>query len=92
MSSSKGNPSNKMGWYKSMEAKLNRTDKLKAAAAKVAEGGESKVQLPTVKNEQNKPAAVQLFEQLVAQAKIDRQRRLDKEASKQKQKAQEKKA
>ena len=89
MSSSKGDPSNKCGWYKSMCAKLKHENRLWEAAMKMAEGGKANVTLPTIKNEKQKPAKVQLFERYIEEAKVERKRRLDKESKKQQQKKEE---
>lgn len=89
MSSSLGNPSNKMGWYRSMCAKMKHEGRMWEAAMKMAEGGKSNIQLPTIKNEKQKPAKVQLFERFMEEAKVERKRRQDKDSKKQQQKKEE---
>lgn len=89
MSSSTGDPSKKMGWFRSMSAKIGHENRLWEAAVKQADGGKTNVMLPQVKNEKSKPKNVQLFETYIEQAKIERKRRLDKESSKKQQKKEE---
>ena len=92
MSSSMCQPSSKLSWVKKMNAKIAHEERLWQAALKVAEGGKVNIELPTIKNEKQKPANVKLFENLLEDAKVERKRRLEKETKKKQQQKEESKA
>ncbi len=67
-------PSKKLKWVKQMDAKINHQNRLQELARKVADGG--KVEVPL--NNKNKTQ----FALYIEDAKIERQKRLERERKK----------
>lgn len=90
MSSSRVEPSKKLSWVKSMDAKLAREKRLQEAAVKIVDGGKpNNLVLPEDKGGKQKPKALLQLAAFIEQAKIDKERRKDREAKKQQQKKEE---
>lgn len=90
MSSSRVEPSKKLSWVKSMDAKLAREKRLQEAAVKIVDGGKpNNLILPTDKGGKEKPKALLQLAAFIEQAKIDKQRRQERDRQKQQQKKEE---
>lgn len=90
MSSSKGEPSKKLSWVKSMDAKLRHENRLWEAAVKIAEGGKpNNLVLPTDKGGKQKAENLNKMAQFIEQAKVEKSRRQEREHKKQQQKKEE---
>lgn len=83
MSSSTGSPSRKIGWFKSMCAKIDHELVLREAAMRIADGGKASPNLPKDKGGFHKPKNLIRYGQLIEDAKHERQRRLEKERKQQ---------
>jgi len=71
--------SKKIGWYRSMLGKLAHEEKMWTAAMKIAGGGKPDIKLPVDKGGYQKRKNVIKFGLYIEDAKLERQRRLEKE-------------
>lgn len=71
--------SKKVPWAKKMNAILDHEKKLWDAAMKMADGQKVDVTLPKDKGGVQKPKNIQLFAGMIEDAKVERQRRIERE-------------
>ena len=90
MSSSRCEPSKKLNWVKSMDAKIAHENRLREAAVRIVDGNTKiTVVLPQDKGGKDKPKNLILLGQLIEQAKIDKVKRAERDRQKQQQKKEE---